>query len=444
MAIPVETVFLIFGGIIFIGYLGDPISKRFAIPSALILLAIGYLLKLSGYADAQSLSPIQGLFGSLALVMLLFDGGLSLKMQNVLLKSGRVLLNSVFITLFCILGSALLFYLIGFDPLIGAIVGAIAGGLGSTTTISVIRSLPIPESIRTFLTLESPLTDVFSIILALVLTQALISGSVDLLSIGQDMIARFSIGTIAGFLTGLLCLFALSKIEKGYNYMITFAIVLMLFSLAEFLGGSGAIAVLVFGLMFGNEIEIRRMFRMGRARHQRPLLMQFQTEISFFIRTFFFVFLGIVVGLGSIENFLIGAGLILLFYLIRYISILLSTHGDEELSSYRNLLTAVNPRGLATAVLATYPLLMVQDILASGADARLSGLLPQLTSLPEIAFYIIVLSIILTTVLVPLTIHKNDKESKKEGHDRAIDRQSDSLSENTTSSIFMQDNVDKV
>ncbi|MEW5996975.1 MAG: cation:proton antiporter [Candidatus Micrarchaeota archaeon] len=411
MAVSVETAFLIFGGIIFIGYLGDLLSKRFAVPNVLLLLAIGYLLRLSGYADAPSLSGIQGLFGSLALVMLLFDGGLSLNIYNVLLKGGRVLLNSALITLLGILGSALFFLILGFDPLIGAILGAVAGGIGSTTTISLIRSLPLPGSIRTFLTLESSITDIFSIILALVLTQALVSGSLNLLTVGQGIAAKFSVGIISGFIAGLLSLAALSRIEKGYNYMITFAIVLMLYSMTEFLNGSGAIAVLMFGIVFGNEVAIKRLFRMGHEEH-RPLVMQFQTEISFFIRTFFFVFLGIVVGLGSLANFLIGAGYMLFLCLIRHLSLSFSMRGDEELSAYKSLLTAVNPRGLATAVLATYPLLVVQDALASAPDARLSLLLPQLASLPEISFYVIVLSVILTTVLVPLAMRKNHKKEE--------------------------------
>jgi len=417
MAASVETAFLIFGGIILIGYLGDLLAKRFAVPNVLLLLVIGYLLRLSGYVEAAALAGIQGIFGSLALVVLLFDGGLSLNIYDVVFKSGRVLVNSVLTTVLGIIGAALLFLALGLDPLIGAILGAIAGGLGSTTTISIVKSLGVPGSIKSFLTLESSITDVFSIILALVLTQALVSGAIDAQNIGQGIVTKLSVGLFVGLVTGILSLVLLLKVEKGYNYMITFAIVLLLYSLTEFLAGSGAIAVLVFGVVFGNEVSIRRMFRLGHE-GQRPIVREFQNEISFFIRTFFFVFLGVVVSLGSIENFAIGLLFTLLLYGIRYASVSLSTKGSD-MAAFSKILTAVNPRGLATAVLATYPLILVQSMLSSGQDGGLAALLPQLSRLPEVAFYIIILSIIFTTIAVPLVMRRNGKDEEDLGEMQA-------------------------
>jgi cell volume regulation protein A len=180
MAAPLESVFLIFGGIIIIGYLGELVSKRFSLPSALLLLVIGQALRLSGYADVAALSSIQEIFGTLALVVLLFDGGLSLNLQAILFRSGRVLLSGALITLLSIIACSFFFaYFVGVDPLIGAIFGALAGGIGSATTISILRGLSLPKAIDTFLTLESSITDVFSIILTIVFTGALISGSLD-------------------------------------------------------------------------------------------------------------------------------------------------------------------------------------------------------------------------------------------------------------------------
>ncbi|MBI5051182.1 hypothetical protein HZC08_00315 [Candidatus Micrarchaeota archaeon] len=58
----VEGVFLILGGILLIGYLGELLSKKFSIPSVLVLLLIGYGLKLSGYVPVQELIGVQELF----------------------------------------------------------------------------------------------------------------------------------------------------------------------------------------------------------------------------------------------------------------------------------------------------------------------------------------------------------------------------------------------
>src|SRR3989338_9914050 len=137
MAIPVETVLLIFGGLIFVGYFGELLSKRFSVPSALLLLAIGFAFKLTGFVNVESFIGFQDIFSTLALIILLFDGGLSLNIFEVLFKSGRVLAVGFIITVLSMIGTGLLFMLMGFNPLIGAILGAISGGLGSSTTISI-------------------------------------------------------------------------------------------------------------------------------------------------------------------------------------------------------------------------------------------------------------------------------------------------------------------
>ncbi|MBI5051181.1 cation:proton antiporter [Candidatus Micrarchaeota archaeon] len=316
---------------------------------------------------------------------------------------------STLITIFVVLGSAaLVYYLFGMDPLIGAIFGAIAGGIGSTTTISIIRSLNTSKGILNFLTLESSITDVYSIILTLVLTQALISGVIDLQTISQGIVGTFSTGAKIGILAGVLYVAILSRIERGYSYMMTFAFVLLIYALVSFLGGSGAIAVLIFGIILGNEKSIRSIFHL-KTQVKKPFIKEFQSEISFFIRTFFFVYLGIIVTLGSLNNFTVALALMLLFLLLRYISVTISTF-KTQLYEFKNLLTAINPRGLATAVLATYPLYTIQDLIDKGQNGHLTVLIGQLSSLPEIAFYTIILSIIFTTILTPLSLNRK-KES---------------------------------
>ncbi|MEK6982129.1 MAG: cation:proton antiporter [Candidatus Micrarchaeota archaeon] len=410
MAITTESAFLIFGGILIIGYFGELLAKKFSVPSALLLLLIGYLLKFTGYVEIESIVGIQDLFGSLALIVLLFDGGLTLNLREVLFKSGRVLLLAFLTTVVAIILSIALFNFLGINPIIGAIFGAIAGGIGSTTTISIASSLKLPDRIKNFLTLESSITDVFSIILTIVLTQTLLSGSIDFQIISQGIASRFSTGLIIGAVTGIISLAILSKIQKGYNYMVTFAIVLILYAVTEFLAGSGAIAVLVFGLLFGNENAIRNALKLDINAGKRPIIKQFQNEISFFIRTFFFVFLGIVVQIGNLNTLMIAVYLLVILYITRYLCVNIANYKDP-VSEFNKILIAINPRGLATAVLATYPVIAVQNAMKTSPNGFLKIISEQIATLPEIAFYTIVLSIVFTTILVPFAM--NGKGLKK-------------------------------
>ena len=419
--ISIEVVFAIFGGIILIGYIGELLSKRFSIPSALLLLVIGYLLKASGYVDTTWLGGVQGIFGTLALIVLLFDGGLSLGIREVIFKSGRVFVMSVLITLVSIAGAAAIMGFFGFDPLVGAIIGAIAGGIGSTTTISVIKGLNLPEGISRFLTLESSITDVFSIVITIVLTQSLLAGYLDIQMIGQGIVGTFSVGALIGIAGAVLFISVFPKIDKGYGYMVMLGVILALYSITEFLGGSGAIGVLIFGIMLGNEKSVRSIIHMDETEEKVPI-KEFHTEVSFIVRTFFFVFLGMVVTLTSINNFTVAVSLMAFFMVARYALTYLVTR-KSEYAYFKEIISVVNPRGLATAVLATYPLIAMQNYLQKNGIENSKELLASLGNLPEIAFDIIVISIIATSILVPIIWNRQTKTKNNEEKNRKDEKE---------------------
>ncbi len=400
-------IFFILGSIILIGYFSELISKKFNVPSALFLLILGVAMAYFHMVDAGLLASFQPLFGTIALLVLLFDGGLSLTLESVIFKSGRVFVMAIITTLLAIMASILILSgIFGFDFLVAAIFGAIAGGIGSSTTISMTNTLSVPKNIKDFLTLESSITDVFSIVLTIVLTQTLVSGAFSFQSIGQGVLSTFAVGAFIGILAAVTYLIFQYKVHVGYNYMVTFGILLILFSLTEFMNGSGAIAVLIFGIILGNEKEVRPIFRIKSVEFENPI-KNFQNEISFFVRTFFFVFLGITVSIRDLNILILSFCFIFGLYIIRYLALRLSLF-KSEFESFVTFLCAVNPRGLATAVLATYPLTIISSLSVSGS------IYSQLSLFPEIAFDVIVLSIVLTSVLVPLVLQK-EKSQDLEG-----------------------------
>lgn len=407
----IELIFFILGGIIFVGYFGEIVSKKYNIPSALLLLVLGFFLKFTNYIDTTPLIGIQPIFGSLALILIMFDGSLSMNIYNVVFKSAKSLSMSIVITLLSMVASVLiLHYGFGFDPVLSAIFGSLAGGIGSTTTISIISGLDIPKNIKEFLTLESSLTDVFSIIFTLILTTALVTGVIDFQKIGSGIVSTFSIGAFLGFVIGILFITVLHKIKSEYGYIVTFGVILLLYAISGLFGGSGAISVLVFGILLGNEKEVKRIFRIKGDRIKAQI-RKLQAEISFFVRTFFFVYLGLVVNFGSLQNLLIAAVLLVVFYGVRYLSVH-AISKDSELYDHKRLLVSVNPRGLATAVLATYPLEQISaHISKGGTGSYYSKILTEANNLPEISFYFILLSIILTTILVPIAMNSKKSES---------------------------------
>ena len=82
-----------------------------------------------------------------------------------------------------------------------------------------------------------------------------------------------------------------------------------------------------------------------------------QTEISFFVKTFFFVYLGIIFNLNSLtpEIIALAVAVLLALFAARFIGTKALTALRPNLKKYSTLLTTMMPRGLAAAVLALIP-----------------------------------------------------------------------------------------
>jgi Na+:H+ antiporter len=150
----------------------------------------------------------------------------------------------------------------------------------------------------------------------------------------------------------------------------TFAYVFILFGTAELLGYSGAIAALVFGVAVANFPNIPDnvfgrifSFRLAAfAEHERA----FFAEAVFLVKTFFFVFLGVSMTFGDWRAVAAGLALVIAAFLVRAVVVrLLGPTGMNRRDSM--LMTALIPKGLAAAVLASLPL---QAGLAGGASLQ--------------------------------------------------------------------------
>lgn len=106
----------------------------------------------------------------------------------------------------------------------------------------------------------------------------------------------------------------------------------------------------------GNETAIFKLLRRKTTTNLAvdDGLKRFESEIAFFIRTFFFVFLGIIATISNVNFIFFGIALSFLLLFVRYGAVYLTTL-RSELKNERPILTFVLTRGLAAAVLATLP-----------------------------------------------------------------------------------------
>ena len=402
MALETLIAFGIIAGIILIGFLGELIFKRYRIPSVLLLLATGYILgPITGVVNVEMMLGIEYIFAPLALIILLFDGGIQLNIYRLAHESGRGILLGVIGLILAICIVAGVWVALGHGWLTGIILGAIVAGTGSAIVIPIARGMDVSEKARQTITIESSLTDVVSVVLVLSLIGALVSGHASVEGTTQSIIASFSIGAILGGVFGMAWIGLSTKLRKlKFYYMLTLAIMLVLYIITEASMGSGAIAALVFGVMLGNMGEIGKMLKFKDIVHE-PRVAQFQDEISFLVRTFFFVFLGIIVSITDTNMVIIGVGITILLFLVRIAAVRLATY-KSDLSQYKNQLAVLMPRGLATAIMATYPAAIMIENSGLINSSTFGPLYREVASFPQIAFVVIITSIIITTIGVML------------------------------------------
>jgi cell volume regulation protein A len=218
---------------------------------------------------------------------------------------------------------------------------------------------------RPLLVVESALSDALAVMVVLAMIgfgEGEISGSILAGQLGKSML----IGAVAALAGGLIWLWMLSHLSnRPFFYLMTIGFVFLLMGAVESFHGSGALAVLIFGMVLANgEVIVgifsphirdqihKRLGEGGVALH--PRLTESHAEVSFMTRSFFFVYLGIIFQWPG-ADFRLWLTIVLTIVAIivgREIAVQLIGWVTQVPAPQRLLLSAMLPRGLATAVLA--------------------------------------------------------------------------------------------
>ena len=383
--------------VIVIGYVGQVLFKKTGVADIVLLLllglAIGPVFNLIDIPTIGFFKTIAPLFASITLLLLLFEGGLRLSFHRVVREFSFALGFALVSFVLTVTLTGVVMYYLGWPLLVGLMLGAIIGGISSAVIIPLVNNLKVREETRTLLSLESALTDALCIIVTIAIIEVILAQALQPRMIVESIMSAFSIATVLAFIFALFWLALLRDVRsiKEHQYLLTIAVLLMLFVLTEYAYGNGAIAALVFGLVLGNAKAITTFLRM-RPCQLDTSIGQFQRQLGFFIRTFFFIYIGIIFELSSVtlEIIAIAIGLMALIFVARTVASDLFVRMRETLKEDKAILKSMMARGLAAAVLVSYPLIMGAQI-------------AQQAAVVQIAFLIILFSNIATTIGVFLS-----------------------------------------
>ncbi len=394
---PLSVLFLM-GFILSIGASGKIIFDKVGLPETIWLLLVGFLLgPVTNTLETPALAPLSELVSSLAIVILLFEAGLETKFGTIRRHGLKGLgLGFVRSALALVSVSAIL-TAIGYSVLPAILMGLILGGLSFAVVVPLALRLDgLSSKAKTVLSLSS-LTDNFTVVLAFVVIDIITLSPTGPGSVAEMIAGSFSTGIVMGILFGVVGVYILKRVEsKDLRYVGTLSMIFLLYPLVEYIGASGAIAAFFFGLVFGNFKTVAGILGGEDNKFKVYLIRNPHRITSFFMRTFFFVFLGALTDIRNPYFLEIGFLLALLLLLIQQASLKILNLAGVKFKDYDfEVIRFMIPVGLSAAIMANY---------------IFANQIPGTEGFTDMIFTVILVTIIITTTGIFFAERKSPKE----------------------------------
>ena len=286
-----NAIILIGSVLVMLGIFSSLVATRFGAPLLFVFLAVGMLAGEDGlggidFDDYQATY----LVGSLALSIILFDGGLRTKLatfRGVLAPS--LLLATLGVLVTAAVTGAAAWYALGLAPLEALLLGAIVGSTDAAAVFFLLRTggMQLQSRIGSVLEIESGTNDPIAVFLVIVLTEFILAGAGTptwslLLRLGEQALY----GAVLGVAGGFAAVWVLNRIPMpgGLHPLFVVAGAIMISSLTSLAGGSGLLAVYVAGLVMAN-----------RPTRAYPSIVGFHDAVTWLCQIVMFLVLGLLV-----------------------------------------------------------------------------------------------------------------------------------------------------
>ena len=271
------------------GIASSLLARRFGAPLLLVFLVLGLLLGVDGpggirYDDTR----FTYLVGSLALALILFDGGLQTRASQV---KGSVapslLLATVGVLATATLTAVAAHYLLGLEPLRAMLLGTVLASTDAAAVFFLLRAggLHLERRTGSTLELESGANDPVAVFLTIALTGWLAGNAPTVSGLIVQIVWAIVAGVGLGYAGGRAIVWALNRynLSSGLHPWLAMAGAVSVFALTNYLGGSGYLAVYLAGIVIAN--------RPVRARNE---VMSVQDAATWFAQLMMFLLLGLL------------------------------------------------------------------------------------------------------------------------------------------------------
>jgi len=340
--------------IIILSFFFGEISRKTNIPSVLMLIVLGIVLKFG--LDSMGLNmnffPYLEILGIVGLIMIVLEAALELELKR---EKYFAIAKALGIALVGLIASTWVAALILHEFVPGM---AMANAWLYATPLSILSSaIIIPsvtglnESKKEFHIYESTFSDILGIMMFYFLTGQMEAEGHGggALNFAGTTVLTLVISLVASY--GIVLVF--QNIRSSVKLFLLIAVLLLLYAIGKQMHLSSLIIILIFGLVIANmrlffQGPLKKLLDYRKAKHIYEGLHIVTMETAFVVRTFFFVIFGLTISLASLASAqvaLVSVLLLLSIYAIRYV-ILRLTVGPDILPQL-----FIAPRGLITILL---------------------------------------------------------------------------------------------
>jgi NhaP-type Na+/H+ or K+/H+ antiporter len=328
------------------------LAHHLRVPGIVLLLLMGVLLgpHVAGVVRPDSLGPYLHMIVAAAVAVILFEGGLNLEVKRL---RGEALAIRKLITIGALITAVLAtlaaHYIIGWDWRIAVPFGTLVVVTGPTVVTPLLRRIRVNHKLHTVLEAEAVLIDPIGAVVAVVALEVVLSHELGtaawgLLGIPSRILFGTAMGIVGGFIMAKLI--AIERfIPEGLESVFTLSMLVVLFEVTDaILPESGIMAAPIAGMVVGNM----------PSRPSREL-KEFKEQLTVMLVGLLFILLAAHVRLQEVTA--LGwrgiATVALLMFVIRPLTVAVSTMGSTLTMRERAFVAWLAPRGIVAAAVAS-------------------------------------------------------------------------------------------
>ncbi len=240
------------------GILSSLLALRFGAPLLLVFLLIGIMAGEAGPGRIQfdDLRTTY-LVGSVALALILFDGGLRTRFQSIsAVLAPSMVLATIGVLLTALITAPVAKYVLDLNWTEALLVGAVVASTDAAAVFLLVHAqgLRLRPRVGATLEAESGTNDPFAVFLTLMLVELISVGGSSFTHVAMELGREAVLGAVAGFVGGRLVVLVLNRVAlpQGLHAPFVMTAALVIFAAAQIVHGSGFLAVYLAGIIIGN------------------------------------------------------------------------------------------------------------------------------------------------------------------------------------------------